>query len=36
VGDVADAISKKATTRKEVFKRGDEALDPPVKACEIS
>ncbi len=36
VGDVAEAINKKGSTRKEVFKRGDEALDPPVKACEIS
>lgn len=35
VGDVIDTINKKGTTRKEVFKRGDEALDPPVKACEI-
>jgi hypothetical protein len=36
VGDVIDTINKKGTTRKEVFKRGDEALDPPVKACEVS
>ncbi len=35
VGDVVDTLNKKGTTRKEVFKRGDEALDPPVKACEI-
>jgi hypothetical protein len=36
VGDVMDTVNKKLTTRKEVFKRGDEVLDPPVKACEVS
>jgi hypothetical protein len=36
VGDVMDSVNKKLTTRKEVFKRGDEVLDPPVKACEVS
>jgi histone H3/H4 len=36
VGYIADALSKQGTVRKEVFQRGDEVLDPPVKACEIS
>ncbi len=32
---VADVISKKLSTQKEVFKHTHEVLDPPVKGCEV-
>lgn len=32
---VTDALSKKLSTQKEVFKHTHEVLDPPVKGCEI-
>ena len=32
---VADAISKKLSSQKEVFQRTHEVLDPPVKGCEV-
>jgi hypothetical protein len=30
------SLTEACTRRKEVLKRGDEALDSPVKACEVS
>jgi hypothetical protein len=33
---VADKVNGALTTRKEVWKRGKEVLDPPVKGCEVS
>lgn len=33
---IADKVNNALTTRKEVYKRGKEVLDPPVKACEVS
>ena len=33
---IADKVNSALTTRKEVYKRGKEVLDPPVKACEVS
>ncbi len=33
---VADKVNGALTTRKEVWKRGKEVLDPPVKACQVS
>ena len=32
---VADVISKKLSTQKEVFQHTHEVLDPPVKGCEV-
>lgn len=32
---VADAISKKLSSQKQVFEHSHEVLDPPVKGCEI-
>ena len=32
---IADVISKKLSTQKEVFQHTHEVLDPPVKGCEV-